>query len=108
MPALVGEQDEALDAPDRVAREQQQRVCEDGSRDGDYLHGEGLDLVMHMVELGVVCEEELGGEAEYEGRIEARLALDFRRFVVERAEMVDYDVEIALGDVLPFVLRAGG
>ena len=60
---------------------------------------------MHMVELGVVREEERGGEAEYEGRVEARLAFDFRRFVVERAEMVDYDVEIALGDVFPFVLR---
>ncbi len=76
---------------------------------GRYFYGEGLDLVVHMVEhmveLRVVCEEERGGEAEYERRVEARLAFDFRRFVVERAEMVDYDVEIAFGDVFPFVLR---
>ena len=57
--------------------------------------------VLELEERGVEPEDERGVDPG------AALALDLGRGVVERVEVVDEDVELALRDVLPFVLRRG-
>ena len=66
---------------------------------GDGGHGRGV-AVLELEERGVEPEDERGVDPG------AALALDLGRGVVERVEVVDEDVELAFGDVFPFVLFA--
>ena len=72
-------------------------------------HGLHLVVVVAVGEVGRAELEERRVEPHDEAGVDAvpALALDLGRGVVERVEVVDEDVELALRHVLPFVLRRG-